>query len=73
MKSIEKLGEEYEQVARILSLRIDERKEKLKSLDKYSDEAWNLKKEIDLLYSERLDVILTARHLKNYYKGEMKK
>lgn len=68
MKTIEDIGEEYEQILNIIDSRIGERKEKLKAIQHLSKQSEILKKEIAILYDERLDVLLTAKHLKNYYK-----
>ncbi len=75
MKTIEELGEEYEQILNIIDMRINERKEKLQKLQHLSKQSDILKKEIRILYNERLDVLVTANHLKNYYEikgGEIK-
>jgi hypothetical protein len=72
MKTIEELGKEYEQILNIIDMRINERKEKLQKIQHLSKQSDILKKEIKILYNERLDVLLTAKHLINYYeiKGE---
>ncbi len=70
MAEITSLAREYENSADILLTRIHARNEKLKTIHRCSKEAYQLKRELRVLYNERQEALETARHLRGYYEKE---
>ena len=70
MAEITSLAREYENSADILLTRIHARNEKLKTIHRCSKEAYQLKRELRVLYNERQEALETARHLKRCYDKE---
>ena len=74
-KTLYQLGVEYEQAAKVVKSRIAAKRLQLRSLRDSicSNEAYVLKSEISMLYSEYREAMEIARHLKSYYSGEDEK
>jgi transposase len=68
-KSLYELGVEYEKAAQIVKERIAEKRKQLSALKDpvCSNEAYELKSELNQLYEEHREAMATARHLKHYY------
>ncbi len=68
-KTLKELGEEYEQAAAKVKMRIARKREQLRSLKDSvcSNEAYELKSELKILYAEHRQAKETADYLKAYY------
>ena len=68
-KSLAELGKEYETSAMQIKRRITEKRQKLRSLKDsvLSNEAYEIKRELRLLYEEYRDTKEIAEYLKTYY------
>lgn len=68
-KSLAELGEEYEAAAMQIKRRIAERRQKLRALKDsvLSNEAYELKRELRLLYAEYRETKEISEYLKTYY------
>ncbi len=68
-KTLRKLGEEYEAAAMQVKRRIDEKRKQLRSLEDSicSNEAYELKSELQYLYAEHREAQEIAEYLKGYY------
>lgn len=68
-KSLRQLGEEYEAAAVQVKRRIDKKRAELNALKNSvcSADAYELKRELQLLYAEHREVNVIAEYLKNYY------
>ena len=68
-KSLFELGAEYEISAKLVKERIERKREELKKLRNCicSNEAYELKRELKLLYSEYRETKEIADYLKTYY------
>ena len=71
-KSLSLLADEYLEQAEVLTEIINKKREELHSLARpeTSREAYKLKSLLNILYSQRRDVLDTARYLKKYYPDE---
>lgn len=68
-KSLAELGEEYDAAAMQVKRRITEKRQKLRALKDsvLSNEAYELKRELRLLYAEYRETREIADYLKTYY------
>ena len=68
-KTLAELGNEYETAAELVKRRIEQKRKQLNELDDCicSADAYELKKELQLLYAEHREAIAIAEYLKNYY------
>ncbi len=68
-KTLRELGLEYEAAVRILTNRIAKKRAELRSLKDSicSNEAYQLKSELKILYAEQRDAKEVAEYLKTYY------
>ncbi|MBE6772338.1 MAG: hypothetical protein E7547_09390 [Ruminococcaceae bacterium] len=68
-KSLMQLGEEYEAAARFVKERIDKKRAQLKGLRESicSNEAYELKRDLQVLYAEYREAREIADYLKKYY------
>lgn len=68
-KNLRALGEEYEQAAELVKNRIARKREQLRSLKDSvcSNEAYEIKSELKILYAEHRQAKETADYLKTYY------
>lgn len=68
-KTLRQLGEEYEAAAAIVKERIAKKRKELKNLTDSicSNEAYELKRELQYLYAEQRDAQSIADYLKSYY------
>ena len=68
-KTLRDIGEEYEAAALILKERIAKKRAQLNALrdSVCSNEAYQLKSELKILYTEQRDAKETAEYLKTYY------
>lgn len=68
-KSLRQLGEEYEAAAKLVKERIDKKRTQLKGLRDSicSNEAYELKRDLQVLYAEYRDTKEIADYLKKYY------
>lgn len=68
-KTLRELGAEYETAAEIVKRRIAVKREQLRNLKDSvcSNEAYELKRELQLLYAEHREAKTIAEHLKTYY------
>lgn len=68
-KSLRALGEEYEQAAAQVKMRIARKRAQLRSLKDSvcSNEAYEIKSELKILYAEHRQAKETADYLKTYY------
>ena len=68
-KSLAELGNEYETAATIIKRRIEKKRKQLNELydSVCSAEAYELKRELQLLYAEHREAAAIAEYLKNYY------
>ena len=68
-KSLRQLGEEYEAAAAQVKRRIDKKRAQLRGLKDSicSNEAYELKRELQLLYAEHREASEIAEYLKSYY------
>ncbi len=68
-KTMYELGEEYEKAAEKLKTVIDRKRAELRSLKNRicSNEAYELKRELRLLYAEHRETKEIAKYLKQYY------
>ncbi|MEE1012010.1 MAG: hypothetical protein U0L11_08265 [Acutalibacteraceae bacterium] len=68
-KSLRQLGEEYENAAAQVKRRIDKKRAQLRALKDSicSNDAYELKRELQLLYAEHREAVEIAEYLKNYY------
>ncbi len=68
-KTMRQLGEEYEAAAEKIKERIAKKREKLRMLKKSlsTNDVYELKRELQLLYSELRDTKEIAEYLKSYY------
>lgn len=76
VKTLYELGGEYETAAQKVKERIDRKRAKLRGLENRmcSNEAYELKRELRLLYAEHREVREIAEYLKTYYEpGEGKR
>lgn len=71
-KSLKELGEEYEEEAKILKRRIANKRKKLALLKNCtcSAEAYELKRELQVLYTQCRDALEIAEYLKSYYEPQ---
>lgn len=69
-RSLKALGEEYERTAMLVKERIARKRSELPSL---SDEAYSIKRELNVLYEEHREAKDIAEHLKSYYDKDDKK
>lgn len=70
-KSLKQLGEEYEAAAKLVKERIDKKRAQLKGLRDSicSNEAYELKRDLQVLYAEYRDAKEIADYLKKYYES----
>ncbi len=68
-KTLRELGEEYEVAAEIVKGRIERKRQQLRNLDDCicSNEAYELKRELQFLYAELRETKIIAEYLKSYY------
>lgn len=68
-KTLEQLGEEYEAAAAQVKRRIAEKRQQLRGLKNSicSNEAYEIKRELQLLYAEHREAKEIAEYLKSYY------
>ncbi len=66
-KTLRELGEEYEMAAEKIKIIIAEKRLKLKKAPECSNEAYELKRELRILYSQVRDTKEIAYYLKSYY------
>ena len=68
-KTLKELGEEYEQAAATVKMRIARKRKELHSLKDSvcSNEAYEIKSELKILYDEHRQAKETADYLKAYY------
>ncbi len=68
-KTLAELGNEYEAAATLIKRRIEKKRKQLNELDDCicSAEAYELKKELQLLYAEQREAATIAEYLKSYY------
>jgi len=68
-KTLAELGNEYEAAAALVKRRIEKKRKQLNELDDCicSTEAYELKRELQLLYAEHREAVAIAEYLKNYY------
>lgn len=68
-KSLKQLGEEYEAAVLNVRRRIDIKRQQLRALKNSvcSNEAYELKRELQLLYAEHREANEIAEYLKSYY------
>ena len=69
-KTLADLAQDYYNVAQILEERIRDRNERLKALPPTSKQAYQLKRELNVLYREKADTLESAELLENYYLKE---
>ena len=73
-RSLKALGEEYERTAMLVKERIARKRSELRRLGtSLSDEAYSIKRELNVLYEEHREAKDIAEHLKNYYDKDDKK
>lgn len=68
-KTLRQLGEEYEAAAAQVKRRIAEKRQQLRGLKDSicSNEAYEIKRELQLLYAEHREAQEIAEYLKSYY------
>ena len=68
-KTLRQLGEEYETAAEQVKRRINNKRQQLRALNDggCSNEAYELKRELQLLYAEHREAKEIAEYLKSYY------
>lgn len=68
-KTLKQLGEEYEAAASQIKRRIDKKRQQLRALKESicSNEAYELKRELQLLYAQHREAKEIAEYLKSYY------
>ncbi len=68
-KTLAELGNEYETAAELVKRRIEQKRKQLNELDDCicSADAYELKKELSILYAEHREATAIAEYLKNYY------
>ena len=68
-KTLRELGEEYEAASIIIQERVAKKRAELRALKDSicSNEAYQLKSELKILYAEQRDAKETAEYLKTYY------
>lgn len=68
-KTLKQLGEEYETAAQQVKRRIENKRKQLRGLKDSvcSNEAYELKRELQLLYAELREAKEIAEYLKSYY------
>ncbi len=68
-KTLYELGEEYERAAEKVKAVIEQKRAELRSLKNKicSNEAYELKRELRLLYAEQREIKEIAKYLKQYY------
>lgn len=73
-RSLKALGEEYERTAMLVKERIARKRSELRRLGtSLSDEAYSIKRELNVLYEEHREAKDIAEHLKSYYDKDDKK
>ena len=73
-RSLKALGEEYERTAMLVKERIARKRSELRRLGtSLSDEAYSIKRELNVLYEEQREAKDIAEHLKSYYDNDDKK
>ena len=73
-RSLKALGEEYERTAMLVKERIARKRSELRRLGtSLSDEAYSIKRELNVLYEEHREAKDIAEHRKSYYDKDDKK